>query len=154
MADFTIKDNHTDEILAAMKERVSAALEAVGAQAENYAKMKCPVDTGLLRNSITHAVSGNGAAISGYHAAYGSNRTSKGNRRSASSKVAGSVGVGRYTGTIGDEKEAAVYIGTNVEYAPYVELGTSHHKEQPFLKPAVVNHVNEYKRIVEAIMKT
>lgn len=30
-------------------------------------------------------------------------------------------------------------IGTNVEYAPYVELGTSTQQAQPFLRPALAN---------------
>lgn len=28
-------------------------------------------------------------------------------------------------------------VGTNVEYAPYVEFGTSHNQAQPFLRPAL-----------------
>ena len=149
----TIKDNHKEEILEAMKNQVAIALEAVGAQAENYAKMKCPVDTGLLRNSITHAVAGNPAAVRSYHAKYGSNRTNKGNRRLATSKNAGNVGVGQYSGTIGEAGEQAVYVGTNVEYAPYVEYGTSNQHEQPFLKPAVMNHIREYNQIIQEYMK-
>ena len=43
----------------------------------------------------------------------------------------------------------AVYIGTNVEYARYVEMRTSRHKEQPFLRPAAQNHVAEYRAIIE-----
>lgn len=31
----------------------------------------------------------------------------------------------------------AVKIGTNVEYAPHVELGTSRARAQPFLRPAL-----------------
>lgn len=77
------------------------ALEIIGLKAESYAKRQCPVDTGRLRNSISHAT---------------------------------------------DEDTA--YIGTNVEYAPYVELGTSRMKERPFLKPAALDHVDEYKAIV------
>lgn len=42
-----------------MNSRVPIALEAVGLQAEGYAKQLCPVDTGRLRNSISHAVQGN-----------------------------------------------------------------------------------------------
>lgn len=45
------------------------------------------------------------------------------------------------------KQEEAVYIGTNVEYAPYVEMGTSKMKAQPHLKPAVVDHEDEYKKI-------
>ena len=67
-----------------------------------------PVDTGNLRNSITHTV---------------------------------------------DEEEPAAYIGTNVEYAPYQELGTIHMEAQPFLKPAVADHANEYQKIIENELK-
>lgn len=71
----------------------------------------------------------------------------------------------------------AVYIGTNVEYAPYVELGTGKYypggrptpwayqdekgdwhwtrgnEAQPFLKPSVADHVETYKNIIEDELK-
>ena len=70
------------------------------------------------------------------------------------------------------EGEQAVYIGTNVKYAAYVELGTGkyasggrpdpwvyqdgngdwHHthgqRAQPYLKPAVANHKQTYQNII------
>ena len=52
-----------------------------------------------------------------------------------------------------DDGEPAVYIGTNVEYAPYVCLGTIHMKAQPFLKPAVADHANKYRKIIEDELK-
>lgn len=78
-----------------------------------------------------------------------------------------------------DEDEPAVYIGTNVEYAPYVELGTGIYAEggggrptpwvyqdakgnwhytrgnkaQPFLKPAAADHVGQYRDILESELK-
>ena len=42
-----------------------------------------------------------------------------------------------------------VYIGTNVEYAPYVELGALGRDPKPYLKPAVENHIGEYQKIIE-----
>ena len=51
-----------------------------------------------------------------------------------------------------------VYIGTNVEYAPFVELG--HHTTggnfvagKPFLRPAAEGHSAEYRNIIESVMK-
>ena len=105
ITDYELKDN-SEEVKSTMTGALARALEKIGLVAEGYAKRLCPVDTGRLRNSITHA----------------------------------------------DDGEAE-YIGTNVEYAPYVELGTSRTRAQPYLKPAVVNHSDEYKKIVEAEMQ-
>lgn len=43
----------------------------------------------------------------------------------------------------------AVYIGTNVEYAPYVELGTSRQEAQPFLRPAASEHGEQYRQVLK-----
>lgn len=48
-----------------------------------------------------------------------------------------------------DAGDNAVYIGTNVEYAPYVELGTSRQKAQPFLRPAASEHGAQYRRVLK-----
>ena len=58
-----IEVNNSEEILQAKKEGVERALEAIGAQCENYAKELCPVDTGNLRNSITHVVESSEEAV-------------------------------------------------------------------------------------------
>lgn len=50
------------------------------------------------------------------------------------------------------QSEKAVYIGTNVEYAAYVELGTVRTKAKPYLKPAATEHSAVYKRIIEEEM--
>lgn len=42
---------------------VLRALEKCGLTAEGYAKMLCPVDTGNLRNSITHQVDEGGDVV-------------------------------------------------------------------------------------------
>lgn len=112
---------------------VLRALEKCGLTAEGYAKLLCPVDTGNLRNSITHQV---------------------------------------------DEGEPAVYIGSALEYAPYPELGTGIYapggrptpwvyqdskgnwhlthgqRAQPYLKPAVADHVAQYRGIIEGGLKS
>ena len=104
---YTYKDN-SKEISEDIKAALLRAMETCGLVAEGYAKKLAPVDTGNLRNSITHTV---------------------------------------------DEEEPAAYIGTDVEYAPYVCLGTIHMKAQPFLKPAVAANANTYRKIIEKELK-
>lgn len=48
--------------------------------------------------------------------------------------------------------EKAVDIGSRVEYAPYVELGTRKMKPRPFLKNAVENYTKEYEALAIAIL--
>ena len=122
--------DNSKEVLAAMLEAKARALESCGLVAEGYAKKATPVDTGNLRNSISHKVT-----------------------------------------------EDAAYIGTNTEYAPYVEFGTGKYypggrpdswvyqddkgnwhrtegsKAQPFIKPAVADHAQQYRGIIESEMK-
>lgn len=102
MSDFEIID-HTKDVIEAKNTAILRALEAVGLHAEGEAKMLAPVDTGRLRNSITHGVEGTDTA----------------------------------------------YIGSNVEYAPYQEMGTRNAPAQPYLKPAIMNHLPEYRAIIE-----
>ena len=42
------------DVLSKTQEAIDRALEICGGKAESYAKELCPVDTGNLRNSITH----------------------------------------------------------------------------------------------------
>ena len=63
------------------------------------------------------------------------------------------------TGTdspLGTPEEYTVYIGTNVEYAVYVEYGEkAKHQtgKAHFLRDAVANHADRYKSIMEASLK-
>lgn len=124
--------DYSAEVLNEFHDAVLRALERCGSQAEGYAKDLAPVDTGNLRNSISHKV---------------------------------------------DESEPAVYIGTNVSYAPYVELATGIYAEggrptpwvyqddngnwhwtagnpaQPFLAPAVKDHSKTYRNIIADELK-
>ena len=49
--------------------------------------------------------------------------------------------------------DEAAYIGTNVEYAPYVELGAQGRKGVHMLQQAATEHTDEYKRLMEDSMK-
>jgi phage gpG-like protein len=134
--------DNRDEILGELDEAIDRALESVGMAASDYAAAKCPVDTGLLRNSITYALHGKEAAI----ASYESNETSKRTGKTIKKET------GSYSGTAPDD-EKAVYVGTNVEYAAYVEYGDSGGTPRPFLKPAIMDHKDEYKRLAEDALK-
>lgn len=62
------------------------------------------------------------------------------------------VDSGNLVGSITHEVDAGnntVHIGTNVEYAPYVELGTSLQKAQPFLRPAASEHGAQYRQVLK-----
>lgn len=98
--------SHAKDVLSGMAKAKQQALEVIGGMAESYAKKACPVDTGRLRNSITHA----------------------------------------------QYDENTEVIGTNVEYAPYVELGTVKMSAKPFLRPAAENHATEYKAVIQSFM--
>ena len=56
------KDN-SKQILSALEKGIKNGLEAIGLTAETYAKKATPVDTGRLRNSISHTVDGEAAYI-------------------------------------------------------------------------------------------
>lgn len=53
-----------------------------------------------------------------------------------------------------DTEANAVYIGTNVEYGPYVELGTSRRHPHPYLKPAAADHADEYRAILKGCLES
>lgn len=132
-----IKDN-SGEVLQALAQTLDGSLEECGLAAERFAKMNCPVDTGRLRNSITHALGGKPAAISSYH---GDGRDKKPN--------------GTYSGTAPADADGqrTMWLGTNVEYAEKIELGGSKQAPQGFIRPAIVDHAGAYKRIIESWLK-
>ena len=105
-------EDHSTEFLAALAQASEEALEAIGNQAVSHAKQelnRAPkrIDTGLLRNSITHALGGKGAAIH----IYGPDKASKYDGERPSPRIYSGVAPadGAY--------EKTVYIGSNVEYA-------------------------------------
>jgi phage gpG-like protein len=140
--EFDIKDN-SEEVKKAMQDNIARALEAVGLQAEGDVKLQCPVDTGLLRNSITHTVAGENFTHD-----YTADKPDK----------SGEIKSGRISGSVGSEGEPAVYVGTNVEYAAYVEYGHSlpsggQVPPQKYLQQAIENNADTYKKIIEKALK-
>lgn len=119
--------DNSQAVLKELSMATDRALKRIGMQAEGYAVDLVPVDTGMLRLSISHAVNLN---------------------------------------------KREVVIGSTSEYAAYVELGTgkyypggrkqpwvyqdahgkwhrtSGNRPQPYLKPAIVDHLDTYKNII------
>lgn len=58
-----IRANNAKLIEGAIENQILIALEEIGLLCEGYAKKLCPVDTGRLRNSITHVISNNENAV-------------------------------------------------------------------------------------------
>lgn len=110
-----LKKDNTQEVLQQKDIAIELALNAIGLQAEKYAKLYLSgdsghpkrVDTGNLRNSVTFHVAAH---------------------------------------------EEAVYVGTNVEYAPYVHDGTKRMSPNRFIRDAAKDHGSEYKKIAQDFM--
>lgn len=125
------KDN-SGAVLSAFHSAVEKALEECGLVAEGYAKKLAPVDTGNLRNSISHKVDPEEPAVyvgsNSLYAAYQE------------------FGTGIYTEG-----------GRDTPWVYQDEKGNWHwtrgNKAQPFLKPAVADHARQYRQIIEQELK-
>lgn len=62
--------SNSDQVQREVAGAVVRALEIAGGMAESYAKEICPVDTGNLRNSITHQMEGEDTAVIGSAVVY------------------------------------------------------------------------------------
>lgn len=125
-------EDHSDEVLEALESACQRALEKCGTVAEGYAKKLCPVDTGNLRNSITHTVSDSEkAAYIGTNSEYG---------------VYVECGTGVYYPG-----------GRQTPWTYQDEKGDWHlthgQRAKPYIKPAVADHAVQYNRIIEQELK-
>ncbi|SRR6266700_2483733 len=91
-----------------IRRKVLDAVQGAAIDCQAEAKKACPVDTGRLRSSIQIKAGTSGIDKSGFD-----------------------IGM---TNMMSFER----IVGTNVEYGPYVELGTSKMAARPFLFPAFV----------------
>lgn len=132
------------EVVNATEKAMQKAARMVGGTLERHAKEACPVDTGLLRNSITFALGGEAPEIIAYQS----------NDRDKNGKPI-EVKKGQYdeAAPADDDHQTTVYVGTNVEYAPHQELGTVNMDARPFLRPAMENFKGEIEQILEKCLK-
>lgn len=127
MGDFIFIDN-SKVVKKRLEEAFLKALERCGMQAEGYAKDLVPVDTGNLRNSISHRVDEKEKVVYiGTNSEYGAYVE---------------LGTGKYYK--GGRQDPWVYQD---------EEGRWHHtngqRAQPYLKPAVADHKQTYKNIIK-----
>lgn len=112
-------EDMTDERGAEIGRRLGIALTEAAIQLEGEIAIRTPVDTGHLRASISHMAPGG--------------RSEKGG--------------GRLEGML--PSDSAAYVGTNVEYAPYVEYGTKYQKAQPYMRTGYAAAKPAMDRIIE-----
>lgn len=126
-----ITDN-SDLVKEELQVAVLRALEKCGLTADGYAKLLCPVDTGNLRNSITHQVQPTElACYIGTNSEYGAYVE---------------LGTGKY------------YPGGRPTPWVYQDAQGNWHlthgqRAQPYLKPAVADHAAQYLDIIEGELK-
>ena len=150
-----------EEVKKATADAILVALDAIGMQAATLARMELQnnpsrIDTGLLRNSITHAVSGKPAAISEYTGSdTHTDKSPSAVRRGIVGQPAPEPRSGTYEGTAPDEGtgKEAVYIGTNVEYAAYVHEGTDRMAPNRYLKNAIEKNKSEFEQIISQVLR-
>ena len=138
--------SHRAAVQSEVDRAIARALETCGGKAETYAKKGCPVDTGYLRNSITHGQAGGKTSIE----TFSSDSAGKTGRKP--------IRTGSYAGTIPSTDTPTEIIATNVEYAPYQEFGrhTTSGKYiggKAFMEKAMSEHISEYKAVFENELK-
>lgn len=125
--------SHKQQVEKATEKAMKKAAKMIGGSVAGHAIERCPVDTGLLKNSITYALGGEAPEKMEYTDDAGEQ-------------------TGSYDGTAqkDDNHEITVYIGTNVQYAPYQELGAPNINlsARPFLRPAMENNTREIEQII------
>lgn len=123
-------NDYSADVLNEFHDAVLRALERCGEQAEGYAKDLAPVDTGNLRNSITHQVDD------------GDNAVYIGSNTSYAPYV--ELGTGKYAEGGGGRPTPWVYQDDNGNWH-----WTAGNPAQPFLAPAVKNHQSTYRKIIK-----
>lgn len=108
MADVTISNDNREEWANEFRQRIIAALVAVGEDGTDIASENAPFDTGWLSEHISYALT---------------------------------------------DDDKSVIIGTNVEYGPYQELGTSMYKGHPYLVPMLNDNKDRFKAMIEKILE-
>ena len=125
-------NDYSADVLNKFHDAVLRALERCGEQAEGYAKDLAPVDTGNLRNSISHKVD------DGEPAVYIGSNTS----------YAPYVELATGIYAEGGRPTPWVYQDENGNWH-----WTRGNKAQPFLKPAVADHTKTYSNIIKDEME-
>lgn len=127
------KDKTEEELAQA----IAVGMIACAETAAGHAIVACAVDTGRLRNSITGAV----------------NQPKKGLVQTAANTNDGVSATRQEYKVLSMPEENSMTIGTNVEYAQYIELGHSEQSPNGFLGIALTEHLNEYKMLLERELK-
>lgn len=130
-------NDYSADVLNEFHDAVLRALERIGEQAEGYAQDLCPTDTGQLQNSITHQVVENENAV---YIGVPGGPTSYG--------IYVELGTGIYAEGGGGRPTPWVYQDAKGNWH-----WTRGNRAHPFLKPAVADHPQTYRNIIEDELK-
>ena len=145
--------DNSNIVLSELQKSADKALEMIGTQAESYAKLELEnsprrIDTGLLRNSITHAVSGEATNISWY----------RGDNPSRYKKGSSFIPIGVYNGKAPQTKPKSVFVGSNVSYATYVHEGHKYKGRyiapNRFIRNAISNHAKVFIEMIKSALRS
>lgn len=126
-------DDNSKEFIKAKDLAVEKALNALGVHLEGEAKEELEnsprrVDTGRLKGSITYATE---------------------TEHSTGESPSWPADYLKH----GTPEQGTVYVGTNVEYAPYIHEGSDRLKPNRFLKNAFTRNREQIKQYLEAELK-
>ena len=133
-----IVSDNTLAVRDGAEQALRRAALVIGSMVESDAAAACPVDTGLLRNSITHGLAGDHVMKFSYN--------------DDAAKQHGNYGTGEIPSEPGNT--ITVCVGTNVEYAPFQELGTSRMAGRHFLANAMEGIRDTAQQVVERMLRS
>ena len=116
--------------------RAKKIVKATAFQVEGEAKVRAPVDTGALKGSI-HTVTASFSNFQGRVRTLGARAERlSGSKRARTRKRGARLGNVMVEELPKPSSDYIAHVGSAVEYAIYVEFGTSRTTAQPFLVPA------------------
>lgn len=139
MLEIKLTQDRFDELCGQLRDAVSDIVRATAFDVQDEAQNRAPVDTGALKNSI-YTVTDRGSSYSDAASSAASARPAA---EILPEVTASDAGVGDFVAVV----------APSVEYAIYVEMGTSKQAAQPYLGPAAESMRTAFERAMQKVLK-